>query len=513
MATVGGASHYNWVLSIGDELGKRGHNFTFVTCERDTKFAKPFDHVATHSVGPCTDLESLMAKGELKELMKKGSIEFLTTGMELMQTNYEQDFLGTKQYFIDNNIDLALCDHFSDACMDAATVLRIPFIYTGSLDLTKDSSAPYINDYAIFTRGPMTTEFESITTRFYNKFILPMQIMKKVVPSLRRFEKRRRAVGVNVGLQDPTTRLKNTLKLIDNLHGFNAPRPSGSLVENVGPVLPKKYTPLTRELKEFLDMHNRVAYVAFGSKATPSEKEICFILRGILENIEHGDLDGFIWATVHAAGFFPDSITTSSNTTYFVHDMFNGYYSNIRMTKWAPQTAILHHPSTYLFLSHGGLTSWFESMHSGTRMIMFPFFGDQPANAHTVEQRKLGGILKSTFTMDEAVALFKRIIKDETNEITESVKRFQALAQIYTRNSITHAADIVEEVAYTHVNGRLLHRESADRRMSYIRAHNIDIWAMLFALVGIALSVGVLVGYKVLAALDKQQSATKVKTN
>lgn len=29
--TIGGASHYNWVLSIGDELGLRGHNFTFLT--------------------------------------------------------------------------------------------------------------------------------------------------------------------------------------------------------------------------------------------------------------------------------------------------------------------------------------------------------------------------------------------------------------------------------------------------------------------------------------------------
>jgi hypothetical protein len=30
-AVIGGASHYNWVLNIGDELGLRGHNFTFLT--------------------------------------------------------------------------------------------------------------------------------------------------------------------------------------------------------------------------------------------------------------------------------------------------------------------------------------------------------------------------------------------------------------------------------------------------------------------------------------------------
>jgi hypothetical protein len=29
-AAIGGASHYNWVLSVGEELGLRGHNFTFL---------------------------------------------------------------------------------------------------------------------------------------------------------------------------------------------------------------------------------------------------------------------------------------------------------------------------------------------------------------------------------------------------------------------------------------------------------------------------------------------------
>jgi hypothetical protein len=30
-ATFGGSSHYNWVLSVVDELGSRGHNSFFIT--------------------------------------------------------------------------------------------------------------------------------------------------------------------------------------------------------------------------------------------------------------------------------------------------------------------------------------------------------------------------------------------------------------------------------------------------------------------------------------------------
>jgi len=34
-APFGGASHMNWVLNIGNELGMRGHNFSFLTVVRD----------------------------------------------------------------------------------------------------------------------------------------------------------------------------------------------------------------------------------------------------------------------------------------------------------------------------------------------------------------------------------------------------------------------------------------------------------------------------------------------
>lgn len=34
-APFGGASHMNWVLNIGNELGMRGHNFSFLTVVMD----------------------------------------------------------------------------------------------------------------------------------------------------------------------------------------------------------------------------------------------------------------------------------------------------------------------------------------------------------------------------------------------------------------------------------------------------------------------------------------------
>lgn len=47
------------------------------------------------------------------------------------------DFQMAKEYFENNNIDLAICDHFSDACYSAAKLLDIPYIITAAVPITK----------------------------------------------------------------------------------------------------------------------------------------------------------------------------------------------------------------------------------------------------------------------------------------------------------------------------------------------------------------------------------------
>lgn len=356
-----------------------------------------------------------------------------------------------------------------------------------------------------------TTEFQSFTTRFTNKFVTPVTSLRYMLPIIRNLSDRKKAIGIDLPMEDPSTEWRNSIKLVNNLHGFQPARPLGPLIEYIGPILPKNYNPLTDELENYLNTHERVAYIAFGQTATPSEKDIRLILTGLLESLEVGMLDGFLWATVHAEGRFPDTITTSSNTTYDIKDMLNQVHPHARLIKWAPQTAVLLHPSTALFVSHGGLGSWYESMYSGTRMIMFPFFGDQPANALITEQSGLGGILKSKFSIEEAVALFKRITSDEDGKIMDNVKRMQALVQIHSQRGIARGADIVEEVIYTNRNGMLPHRESADRRMSFIKGHNLDLYASLVSIVAVGfLSFTVLV-MKAWAFYNHYVSSTEKK--
>ena len=326
-----------------------------------------------------------------------------------------------------------------------------------------------------------TTEHQCFKVRFMNKFVNPWISLYYMWPHIQEINGRKRALGLNPKFEAPAEGWRDSMKLVNNIFGFTPPRPIGPLSEFVGPIIPKQYKPLTSDLEAYLNSHHRIAYVAFGQNVAPTEEDIDLVLKGLLESLEAGHLDGFLWATVKSAGYFPDTITTSSGTTYKLSDMFDHKHPHARMIKWAPQTAVLMHPSTAIFVSHGGLGSWYESMYTGTPMAMLPFFGDQPGNSLIIERNGLGGMIRRDQPVTKAIDLFKTVV--ESDEIKKNVKRTQAMVQIYSEHGILHGADVVEEVAYTHKDGKLPHRESADRRMSYLKAHNYDLYIAFYTLV------------------------------
>ncbi|VVC33683.1 UDP-glucuronosyl/UDP-glucosyltransferase [Cinara cedri] len=53
---------------------------------------------------------------------------------------------------------------------------------------------------------------------------------------------------------------------------------------------------------------------------------------------------------------------------------------NVMTAKWLPQRDILMHPNTKLFISHGGISSIYETVDAGVPVLGFPLFYDQPKN-------------------------------------------------------------------------------------------------------------------------------------
>ncbi|KAG0170805.1 hypothetical protein DFQ28_011323 [Apophysomyces sp. BC1034] len=403
-----------------------------------------------------------------------------------MTSTYEAEYKAHIELFKKHNVDVVVCDHFGLACIDAAYTMKLPFIITTAVTEGDDASAPYTNDNML-TRMDPTTLDESLNTRFYNKFIVPLRIAWTAYPEFKALAKTMARAGAEPNDGPPNTRWADSVKLVNSVFGLESPRPVGPLVEYVGPIIPRTYQPLTEDLKQYLDAHSRVAYIAFGQHASAKADSLTKILTALLENIEQGNLDGFLWATVLSTENFPETVTTSSKKTYVVADMFNNAELHARMVKWAPQYAVLHHPSTVMFVSHGGAGSIYESLFAGKRLVIFPFFGDQPGNAWSIERNQLGGRFNKNTPQHEMTQVIRKVALDEDGQIQSNVQRYKALVQIRSRNGILRGADAVEEVAFLQQNGKVPHRYEVAREMSYIKAHNIDLYAVLFLILAIPL--------------------------
>ncbi|KAH8383544.1 hypothetical protein KR009_009263, partial [Drosophila setifemur] len=86
---------------------------------------------------------------------------------------------------------------------------------------------------------------------------------------------------------------------------------------------------------------------------------------------------------------------------------------NIYLIEKAPQRAILAHPNVKLFITHGGLQSVMEAIHSGVRMLGLPLFFDQFSNLHRVKMAGVAKVLDSNSLSKESLTTsIKELLED-----------------------------------------------------------------------------------------------------
>ncbi|KAI9274176.1 hypothetical protein BY458DRAFT_569913 [Sporodiniella umbellata] len=445
MSTFGGSSHVSWVLSILDELSKRGHRITYVTREFQSKHAKSYPHIRTIILdGKATHMEKSLA-------LKRTTI------------------------------------------LEAASDL----LYSGYNDFHTDAKAPYINNHILTMEYPTTLEM-AFWHRFYDMLVVPVKGYLGLKPVGNWINEKRQSSGCNVTDHEyePWTH-KNSLKIVNSLFGIEAARPFGPLVEMVGPIMQRHYNPLTVELRNHLDQYNRILYIAFGQHAVASIKDLHSILTGIMEGIESEVYDGFLWSSRKGPEYFPKEIKTSSGTIYSVQTMFDGGYPNLRFESWVPQTAVVMHPSVSVFLTHGGAGSMYEGLFAGKRLLVFPFFGDQFLNAQNVKRRGLGEFLSPKLKQEETNTMIKHVGEDIDGDIQGNVNRYKALIQIHSKNGPVRGADLVEEVLFVHKNTYLPYRYEDSREMSFVKSHNIDILVVLFFMLLSSVYISIVVMKKI----------------
>lgn len=166
---------------------------------------------------------------------------------------------------------------------------------------------------------------------------------------------------------------------------YNAPLMPN--VKQVSHLLTFTPEPLSHEFQYFMDnAQDGAVIVSFGStmKSVPSE-----ILKKLL--------------------------AACDKTKYkFVirHPMSNsGNSDKYLFAKWLPQSDLLRHKNTRLFITHCGSNGQQEALYAGVPMIGFPLFADQPNNAARMVRRGFGIRLDlRTFAVEDLVSAIEEVI-------------------------------------------------------------------------------------------------------
>ncbi|KAI8975194.1 hypothetical protein BDF20DRAFT_914158 [Mycotypha africana] len=495
-AMMGGSSHVNWVLATLQELNNRGHSTTFIARDDHIMFGKKYPAINGISVGspyfPKEEMNTVM-----KELRSKPPIKAYVELLEGIGRYFVEDYLALLKIFEVNKFDLVICDHFTLVCNEVAIKLGLPFVVTSSIPYGDDASAPYVNNHILSQEHPTTLKL-SLWQRINDLFIKPLQFLYYQRHYIRERGKLMTALGLEPSWK-PEAKWADALKVFNTGFGFTPPRPMSPLVELVGPIVTNIQSKLTPELEDFLQRHQKVAYVAFGQTAVCVKKDIQLILTGLLEAYEAKEIDGIIWSTRNLKDEFPDFITLQgSNTTYDIRAILsassslttttisssnkesNTHSKDFRFLNWLPQMAILRHASTAIFVTHGGSNSISEAMYAGTRIVVYPFFGDQPGNARTAEKNGIGlRVSAKEHSLEQAIGIIRRVARDDRGYFQANVDRMKVLVQLRSKHGVTKAADLAEEVMFMQIGGKLPHRRDVKRDMFWWKAYNVDIYSIL----------------------------------
>ncbi|KAI8344700.1 hypothetical protein BC941DRAFT_341472 [Chlamydoabsidia padenii] len=475
-AVGGGSSHYHWVLEILQDLHTRGHQTTMYTRGDSIRFADDYPDIQTRAIG-----------GDLNFLAKRTK--------QADPRNYTQHmlpkYLEFEKIIKDEKVDMMLCDLFALACIDATTKAEIPLVITSTLSYTPDTSTSYVNT-VVPSLGHPTIETMTIWERLhhhFNTWYIPFQISRLGLPA-HAFQKQRGLFPMTDLYHHGNT--NHAFKLINNMFGIEPARPMGPLAEMVGPILRPHYANLSTDLADFLATHRRVAYVAFGQHAVPTEKDTEFLARSLTHQVDLGILDGILWATM-ASHPTPQSTLSSS----------------MLVTGWAPQFAVLQHPSVVLFVTHGGAGSVHESLFSKVPLFVYPFFGDQPLTARMVRRQRIGeaintaGMVYSDATYYDLNERIHRVLTDPV--IRRNVDHYGHIVQIRSLHAVQRGADLLEEILFGAIDGMISHRVDVGDSIVWYKKMYLDLIVIVwFGMLGLVWS-----GSKLICQL---QLSKKLKT-
>ncbi|KAF7561839.1 hypothetical protein G7046_g2313 [Stylonectria norvegica] len=490
------------VLEIGAVLAARGHEVHLATNTGQESWAADYPFLAgVHGLGPAIPTaETDEHYNRMRVWKSEPSMRTLLQSKRLFDSNWPSTYRGLRALCEDPATRPAfiIADFFADNA--ARDMLRQFGIQLASVW----PQMPYLMAPASYIPGQpgfqtevlLTSEHASLAARFRSELVV-VRALPALLSWVMWTRRMRADQGVNYPLA-PATK-PDYLVLVNSFIGLEVPKDLPPLIAAVGPILADQYPPLDDAMSTFLEQHDRTIYISLGTHICLPGAELEKILTGLNAALDAGHINGVIWAipAKPRANFdLTKEYERPLGKALTAAAIVAGTHPQFLLPSFAPQRAVLAHPSTKLFLTHGGGSSANETLFHGVPVLTIGYFFDQLCNSVRLREAGVGLSLdKSSFTADEIAAGIREILVDEDGGFALNVRRLQRIATIASRRKHL-AADLIEEVMCDQelriqggVVRRPMHLQTADMRMPLWKARNWDMWFVGFtgmAVTGVA---------------------------
>lgn len=152
---------------------------------------------------------------------------------------------------------------------------------------------------------------------------------------------------------------------------------------------------------------------------------------------------------------------------------------NVLISKWLPQTDILAHPNTKLFISHCGLGSINEAKYYGVPILGIAVVADQPANLDEIiaEGWGVGGSLN-----DVTEEKFSSLLNEALNNASYSVTA-KTTSNLYRDRPQTALATAVYWVEYVIRHKGAKHMQSPAVHLNFVQYYSLDVIGFILVVI------------------------------
>ena len=388
--------------------------------------------------------------------------------------------------------DMMVADFFVDAVKDMHIQYKLPIAIVWPQMPYMMVPCSYIPGQPGFQLDmTLTSEHASMWSRIQNEMVI-VRALPHALNLLKWTKAMRRRAGLKYTL--PTPKKPDYLVLVNSFFGLEIPKDLPPLVAAVGPILADEYPSLDDTYTKFLGQHERVIYIALGTHIILPHSDARKLIEGLALAMEEGIIDGVIWSVGKSGRQLFDQMDTFTikGQSISLGELLEGRHENWMFTTFAPQRAILDHPHTRIYFTHGGGSSANEGLYHGKPMLVLAFYFDQISNAARLANGGTAELLhKFNFTSNEVYDKLKKMIQDSSGSYARNALRLQRIAHVASRRKHL-GADLIEEVLYDTelriVDGKEIrpsHLQTADMRMPAYKAKNWDLVAVSSLVLGL----------------------------